>query len=279
MIDNLKTLIIDGLETAYYEAGAGPTVVLLHGGEHGANAELAWEFNFGVLAKEFHVLAPDWLGFGKSAKVHDFVLGAQRRLLHLRRFLEEKRITKADFIGCSMGGAIVVRALATDQSFFPARSLTLIGAGGHAPDNQYRRALLNYDCTVAGMRKVIEALFYEKSWPDNSAYVQRRFESSISPGAWECSEAARLKNPLLPQRSEFGQIDTTPYERVICPVLVIGGQRDKLKDPSYGLELAKRFPDCEVQMIRDSGHYPNIERASEVNEILLRFLRTVNEKG
>jgi 2-hydroxymuconate-semialdehyde hydrolase len=83
MIDNLKTLIIDGLETAYYEAGAGPTVVLLHGGEHGANAELAWEFNFGVLAKEFHVLAPDWLGFGKSAKVHDFVLGAQRRLLQI----------------------------------------------------------------------------------------------------------------------------------------------------------------------------------------------------
>ena len=277
--DHLKMICIDGLETAYYEAGVGSTVLLLHGGEHGANAELAWEFNFAVLAERYHVVAPDWLGFGKSAKVHDFVLGAQRRLLHLKRFLEEKNISRAHFVGCSMGGAIVVRALATDQNFYPARSLTLIGAGGHAPDNQWRRALLDYDCTVAGMRRVVEALFYEKAWPDNDSYVQRRFESSISPGAWECSEAARLKNPLLPRRSEFGQIDTTPYETISCPVLVVGGERDKLKDPGYGLELIKRFQQGELQMIPDSGHYPNIERPAEVNEILLRFFRRADEKG
>jgi pimeloyl-ACP methyl ester carboxylesterase len=276
MHSRIKTLVVDELETAYYEMGSGPTVVLLHGGEHGSNSELTWECNFEPLAREYHVVAPDWLGFGKSAKVHDFALGSQRRLLHLQRFLDRKGIKEADFIGCSMGGALAVRALAADQTSLPVRSLTLIGAGGNAPDNAYRRALLDYDCSLSGMKKIVEALFHDKSWAADDAYIQRRFESSISPGAWECSEAARLKNPLLPQRSEFGQVDATAYERITAPVLVIAGERDKLKDPGYCAHLAKRFQNGESHVIPDCGHLPNIECAAAVNQILLRFLRKVN---
>jgi 2-hydroxymuconate-semialdehyde hydrolase len=272
---HFKSMVVDGLDTAYYEAGSGETVVLLHGGEHGACSELTWELNFAALAGEFHVLAPDWLGFGRSAKVHDFVLGAQRKLLHLKRFLQEQKVNAAHFIGCSMGGALCARALSVDPTFLPARSLVLIGAGGQAPDNVYRRALLDYDCSLPGMRKIIQALFHDESWAANEAYVKRRYDSSTAPGAWECSAAARFKSPLVPARSEFGQVDTTEYERVTIPVLLIAGARDKLKEPGYASQLSGRFPDCEWHVIPDCGHYANIECASSVNTHLLRFLRRV----
>ena len=42
---------MDGLVTAYLEAGQGDPVVLLHGGEFGVSAEIAWENNIAALAK------------------------------------------------------------------------------------------------------------------------------------------------------------------------------------------------------------------------------------
>lgn len=37
-----KTMLVDGLVTSYLEAGRGDPVVLLHGGEFGASAEIGW---------------------------------------------------------------------------------------------------------------------------------------------------------------------------------------------------------------------------------------------
>src|SRR5690606_36583633 len=64
-----RTEIVAGLETSWLEAGVGPPLVLLHGGEFGASAELGWETVIPALAERFRVIAPDVLGFGYSAKV------------------------------------------------------------------------------------------------------------------------------------------------------------------------------------------------------------------
>ncbi|MDT5137153.1 MAG: hypothetical protein QOD58_1415, partial [Mycobacterium sp.] len=53
-----RTIEVDGLVTSYLEAGDGDPVVLLHGGEFGASAELGWERNIEALAARHRVLAP-----------------------------------------------------------------------------------------------------------------------------------------------------------------------------------------------------------------------------
>ena len=73
-------MLVDGLTTSYLEAGEGDPVVLLHGGEFGASAELGWERNISALAALYRVLAPDQLGYGQSAKVIDFVDGRGMRI-------------------------------------------------------------------------------------------------------------------------------------------------------------------------------------------------------
>ena len=45
------------------------------------------------------------------------------------------------------------------------------------------------------MRAIVEALFHDPSYPADDAYVQRRYESSIAPGAWEAIAAARFRRP------------------------------------------------------------------------------------
>ena len=73
-----RYVMVDGVRTHYLEAGDGPAVVLLHSGEFGGCAELSWEFNIVALAGHFRVLAPDWLGFGRTDKLFDFAHGRAR---------------------------------------------------------------------------------------------------------------------------------------------------------------------------------------------------------
>src|SRR3984893_5649779 len=60
-----KDITVYGTKIHYAEAGSGPTVILLHGlGGDWTN----WALNIGPLAANYHVLAPDQIGFGKSDK-------------------------------------------------------------------------------------------------------------------------------------------------------------------------------------------------------------------
>ena len=54
------------------EAGSGPDLVLLDGGEYGASAEITWKHNIKPLAERFHVVAPDMLGWGETDKIYNF---------------------------------------------------------------------------------------------------------------------------------------------------------------------------------------------------------------
>ena len=60
-----KFILVEGMRTHYFEGGRGFPMVLLHSGEFGASAELSWEFTLPALSQHFHVVAPDWLGFGQ----------------------------------------------------------------------------------------------------------------------------------------------------------------------------------------------------------------------
>ena len=58
-----RTIIAGDIRTHFLEAGSGPELILLHGGEYGASAEITWRYNIEVLAEKFHVVAPDLPGW------------------------------------------------------------------------------------------------------------------------------------------------------------------------------------------------------------------------
>ena len=264
---------VDGIRTHYLEAGTGPTVVLLHSGEFGGAAEISWEFNLPALAKHFHVIAPDWLGFGRTDKIRDFVDGRTRMLRHMQRFLEVVGIREADFIGNSMAGGNITRAASVDPPLFPFRRIVLASGGGFSPANEYRQALLDYDCTLEGMQRLVRAMVHDPKWADDLAYVQRRVDFSLMPGAWECTASARFSSPVREAKTNFGAADTVEYERIPFPTLVMAGANDKLRLPGYADEIVKRIPNARLVVFDDCGHCPNIEQAERFNEIVIDFLK------
>ena len=130
---------VGGIRTHYLEAGRGPTLVLLHSGEFGGCAELSWEHNIGAFAEHCRVIAPDWLGFGRTDKLYDFAQGHRRVLSHMAAFLREMRIYAADFVGNSMGGTFLARVAASPEPLFAQfadtyrnRALRIVAEGVNA---------------------------------------------------------------------------------------------------------------------------------------------------
>jgi len=271
-----KSVLVDGLATGYLEAGQGDPVVLLHGGEFGVSADLGWENNVAALAGHYRVLALDMLGFGQSAKVIDFNDGRGMRIRHIARFCDALGVASAHFIGNSMGAVNLFVDATSESPLLPARSLVMICGGGEIQRNEHSAALYDYDASIEGMRRIVTALFHDPAYPDDDAYVQRRYESSIAPGAWEALAAARFRRPGL----EPPPLPSSKraYARIAVPTLVVEGACDKLLPRGWAAEIAKQIPRGRSAVIERAGHCPQIEQPAAVNELLLEFLGDVNRE-
>lgn len=267
-----KEILVDGIETGFLEAGSGDPVILLHGGEYGGEAEVCWEATIPALARHFRVLAPDLLGFGRTAKLVDFVDGRARRLRHLARFVETMGAVGAPCIGNSMGGMLLLFDAASDQPLLhPSKLVSIAGAGALVEGSPHIEALFAYDGSTAAMRNIVTALFHDPRWAEDDAYVERRRASSLAPGAWEAVAAARFRRPdaVLETRPK-SSID---YRRITLPSLIVAGERDKIKPYGWWEELAGQMADARVLLVPDAGHCPQIERPDLVNDALIDFLR------
>ena len=263
------TVLVDGLLTSYLEAGQGDPVVLLHGGEFGADARLGWERTIGALAQRYRVLAPDMLGFGGSAKVVDFTDGRGMRIRHIARFCDVMGVDSAHFAGNSMGAINLLVDTTSDKPVLPIRSLAAICGGGEIQRNEHVSALYDYDATAEGMRRIVAALFADAAYPQDERYVQRRYESSIAPGAWESLAAARFRRPGLEPPSTPSS--ARAYGRIGVPALVIEGGSDKLLPTGWAADIAEQIPLGRSAVVPDAGHCPQIEQPDAVNELLLDF--------
>nr|WP_221218251.1 MULTISPECIES: alpha/beta hydrolase [unclassified Mycolicibacterium] len=257
------------MATHFLEAGEGDPVVLLHGGEFGVSAEIGWEKLIPLLAQRYRVLAPDMLGFGDSAKVVDFTDGRGMRIRHIARFCALLGIDSAHFVGNSMGAINLLVDLTSPAPVLPVRSAVTICGGGDIQKNRHTTALYEYDASFEAMRAIVEALFFDPSYPADEDYVRRRYESSIAPGAWESLAAARFRRPGL-------DAPATPsskraYERIDVPVLVVEGAGDKLLPAGWAAEIAGQITGGQSVVVHDAGHCPQIEQPDALAEVLLGF--------
>ncbi|NKT86633.1 alpha/beta fold hydrolase, partial [Rhodococcus hoagii] len=121
----------DDLKLHYHEAGVGngPTIVLLHGGGPGASSWSNFAKNIPVLAQQFHVIAVDQPGYGRSDKPTEHPQYFRHSASALKDLLDTIGITeRVHLLGNSLGGGAAVR-FALD---YPDRAgrLVLMGPGG-----------------------------------------------------------------------------------------------------------------------------------------------------
>jgi pimeloyl-ACP methyl ester carboxylesterase len=263
-----KFVDVEGMRTHYLEAGSGPNLVLLHSGEFGASAEFSWERNIDDLAKHFHVVAPDWLGFGQTAKIFSFDDMIALRIRHIAQFLNTIGIGAAHFIGNSMGGGVLATVAGQDDPAWPIQKMILTGAGGFAPKNAARETLNTYEGSLDHMRRIVQTLFINPAVKNDEAYIARRHQASLEPGAWEAVAAARFKRP----GAEGKPREEIRYGNIKVPTLVLCGAHDPLREPGFGASLQKQIPGSRLIVFENGGHCPQIDDPERFNREAIAFL-------
>jgi pimeloyl-ACP methyl ester carboxylesterase len=140
-----------------------------------------------------------------------------------------------------------------------------------APNNDARKTLNSYDGGREHMRRILAAMFIDPKWSHDEAYLDRRQEMALVPGAWEATSAARFKAPFRAP-SGRGERDNFDYTAIRVPTLIMAGRLDSLRNPGYTDDFVPLIPKASLHMFERAGHMGNIECADEFNERVLSFL-------
>lgn len=261
---------VNGHRTHYLEAGDGPVLVLMHGGEYGADAELTWEGCIPLLSETFRVIAPDFWGYGGSDKIRDF--GGQRALMidQVSGLLDTLCVDSAYFVGTSLSGRLLLDVANRESPVWPIDAMVVAGLGLAPPDAAAARVLGDYDGSREGLRPILRTLFESDQYAENEDYLDRRYEACRVPGAWEFGAASRLRSP---ERSPARRPKAPPtYQDVDAPVCLITGEHDRLVPRDNWDALAATLPGASSVVIPGAGHYPQVEQPEAFVEVLLSHL-------
>jgi 2-hydroxymuconate-semialdehyde hydrolase len=265
-----RSIYVGDIKTHFLEAGGGPDLVLLHGGEYGASAEITWRHNIEELAKRFHIIAPDMLGWGGTDKIYNFSDPADYRIRHIKRLLEILGVGKAFFVGNSAGGGTILRASVLDPVPFQIQKMVTICGNASVFKTVSQEDLENYAPSPENMAKIVKLLFHNPRWltPGN---IQERYDASVIAGAWEALSAARLRSPAHHVRSTTEEF-VKKLAQLRIPLLLMSCEHDPLNQKDWDVNFQKIVPGSKIHRFMDSAHEPQIEETEEFNRVLTEFL-------
>lgn len=278
------TVMIDEVEIAYREAGdpSRPTVLLLHGFPTSSHM---FRDLIPVLGERYHVLAPDYPGFGASAmpSVEDFDYSFDRLAEMMTAFIDHKGVGRYAVYLMDYGAPVGYRMFAAE----PGRVTGFIIQNGNAyeeglpefwdPIRAYwaDRSAENGDALRGFL--TLEATQWQflhgtqnpaQISPDNFWHVQYLLDR---PGNQEIQLALfydyRTNVALYPQWQAL-------FRKHQPPALLVWGRNDEIF-PEAGAHPYKRdLTEIEFHLL-DTGHFALEEYGAFIAERMLAFLDRV----
>jgi pimeloyl-ACP methyl ester carboxylesterase len=257
---------VAGRAVAYRRAGAGPPLLLLHGGWSDGRQ---WAGQLERLADAFHVVAWDAPGCGASddlppgAALGDYAdaLAGLAAALGLER---------PHVCGLSWGGGLALE-LCRRHPGLP-RSLVLVGAyagwAGSLPPEEVRARL---------ERAVEESRHPPAEWAEG--YLDGFFAGPVPDEV----RAAQLRMVLdvrpagaVAMIRAFAEADLRPaLPDLAVPVLVLNGEEDARASPDVARRLHAAIPGAALVLLPDVGHVVNLEAPEAFERELRGFLTSV----
>jgi 4,5:9,10-diseco-3-hydroxy-5,9,17-trioxoandrosta-1(10),2-diene-4-oate hydrolase len=284
---------IGGLPVAYYDSGpvqagaAAPrpggtgrgdadTVVLLHGGGPGASSWSNFGPNLPVIARRFRAVMMDLPGYGgtaaRPATGHFFTVAAET----LAALLDELGIGKVHLIGNSLGGGSAMRFALS----YPERAgrLVLMGPGGLtlnvlAPDpTEGVRRLMEFGAPPGPSRDKMEAFLRVMVHDQRlitDELIDERFAVASQPEALAAMVA--MGASFFGEHAEDGMLWREAH-RLRHEVLLLWGREDRVNPLDGSLIALKQLRRAQLHVFGGCGHWAQLEKFDEFNELSLRFL-------
>lgn len=241
----------NGIDLHYEEAGSGKPLLLLHGGLGTALLHFWREIEF--FSQQYHVIAPDLRGYGRSTPPRRFPPNFYAiDAADVVDLIEALALGPVHLAGWSDGG--IVALLVTLQRPELVRTLSLWGAQARI---------------TAEERISWDALADTSTWSEGA---RRRFIEAQGPLNWPGILKAMLDGYHGFYNTTNGDIASGRLGEIHVPTLVMHGARDEVVPVLHAHELGRGIPDVRVRIFENAGHAVHREREAELRQVLLDFL-------
>jgi pimeloyl-ACP methyl ester carboxylesterase len=277
------TISIDGLDIFYREAGSrdNPTILLLHGFPTSSHM---FRNLMSALADRFHLVAPDYPGYGNSSMptVDEFDYTFDRLAEIVEKFITAIGLKKYSLYVMDYGAPIGYRIAAK----YPERVEALIVQNGNA-----------YEEGLREFWNPIKAYWQDRS-PENADKLRPFFTlettkwqytngvrnpEAISPDTWNMDQlfldrpgnveiqlalfySYGTNPPLYPQWQEY-------FRKHQPPTLIVWGKNDYIFPAEGAYPYKRDLNDVEFHLL-DTGHFALEEEGEAIADHIRRFMTT-----
>jgi pimeloyl-ACP methyl ester carboxylesterase len=254
----------------YYEMeGKGEPLVLCHAGFVDSRM---WDDQWDSFTQNYKVLRFDMCGFGKSDPVSEPVSRRQE----LYDLLQKLDIKRANLLGCSMGGQMVIDFTLEH----PEMVLSLVIVSGTPgsfemqgePPSQIPEML--EAIKIGDLERVSELQI--SLWVDGIYRSPRQIDPQVR-------QLAAQMNRIAVKNGTWAKADSRPLDplnppavgrlvEISVPTLVVAGSLDHPEVLRAADLLANRIRGAKIVILSNTAHVPNMEKPAEFNRIILDFL-------
>lgn len=271
-----------GRHLAVRRAGAGPSIVLIHGM---AGSLTTWDPVFADLARSCDVIAIDLPGHGTSSRSRDYSLGSLAA--SVRDILDALEVKTATIVGQSLGGGIAMQFMYQ----FPERCerLVLVSSGGLGREvTPMLRALavpgaglalagvarLRHQRHVVAAGRLVRPLAGQL-WND-LPYMLRQMETLDDP------ETRRSFLATIHAVIDIGGQGIDALDKLHLtaglPTMIVWGEHDRMIPSGHGHAAADLIPGSRFELIPGAGHYPHEDSPDLFASLVANFMATTQPR-
>jgi pimeloyl-ACP methyl ester carboxylesterase len=274
-----RTATVQGVEIFYREAGSPdlPTILLLHGFPTSSHM---FRDLIPLLADRYHLVAPDYPGFGYSARPTpaEFLYTFDHLADVMEGFVDALGLTRYSLYMQDFGGPVGFR-LATRRPR-QVRALIIQNA------NAYEEGV------SSGVKDVVLRIWKERT-PETEARLRELFElpvtkrqylegvpdpTRVSPDAWEHAQWGMdrpgNKHIQFVLHANYGSnVERYPewhdyFREFQPPTLIVWGRHDFVFLPAGATAYSRDLKDVELHML-DAGHFALETHVAEIADFIL----------
>jgi 3-oxoadipate enol-lactonase len=247
----------------YEVRGRGPDVVLLHPFPLNRNF---WASVGEHLREQYRLIIPDIRAHGDS-ELGDGAATMQKLSADLAALCREEKISRAYFVGVSIGGYLLFEFWRQHREQVAALVLANTRAGAEDPQAKTNRLALAEKVLREGTASFIEDMLPKLVSPST-----RENRPDIVDAARRMMQAMSPQDIAGVQRGIGERPDSIPTLKTISvPTLIIAGEDDSV--PLGEAEFMRQnIAGSRFQVIPKAGHYAALEKPAEFGALVRGFL-------
>ncbi|MFG2000597.1 alpha/beta fold hydrolase [Spirillospora sp. NPDC048911] len=274
-----RRILVQETSTMYYEAGAGPPVLLLHGNVTSARD---WWQTMEALAATNRVLALALPGYGDTSPLGE--IRPARLVSFASAFLDELGLGRVIVVGHSLGGQLaaefalaypdrVERLVLADSAGLGRVVNPLVIANAMIP-KPIAELLITMLLLPGGgtLRTLTSGLQLRQPWRVSLRLFREQVRLTRRRSFLHTSyEVVRVGTGLTGQRRPYNL--TPRLTEIQAPTLVIWGLTDQIFPLWQGMLAARKLPRGQLAIIFGAGHLTYLDSYEEFIDVLGPFVR------